>query len=72
MTMETINGNYYCGICGATLISYQYVVATAHCISNTKKDDLQSKMSAVYCSAYNLWSRKNNFLFDIIDKEEIF
>ena len=72
MTMEKINGKYYRGMCGATLIADQYVVTAAHCISNMNKDDLRSKMSAVYCNAHNPWAGNNDFPFQIIDIEEIF
>lgn len=45
------------GPCGATMISKKWAVTAAHCLSNSRKNDLKDRMDYLYIGAYAPWKR---------------
>jgi trypsin len=45
------------GPCGATMISKKWAVTAAHCLSNSRKNDLKDRMDYLYIGAYAPWRR---------------
>ena len=56
LTMEEINGQFYRGPCGATLVNRLWAITAAHCISNLRKNDLKQKIEYLYVGAYEPWT----------------
>jgi len=56
LTMEEINGNFYRGPCGATLVNRLWAITAAHCISNLRENDLKHKLDYLYVGAYEPWT----------------
>ena len=45
------------GPCGATMISKKWAVTAAHCLSNSRKNDLKDRMDYLYIGAYAPWKQ---------------
>lgn len=60
LTMEEINGQFYRGPCGATMVTREWAVTAAHCISNSYKNDLKGRLDYLYVGAYEPWTADNN------------
>jgi len=56
LTMEEINGQFYRGPCGATMVTREWAVTAAHCISNSYKNDLKGRLDFLYVGAYQPWT----------------
>ena len=52
------SGNQFLrGPCGATMISKKWAVTAAHCLSNSRKNDLKDRMDYLYIGAYAPWKQ---------------
>ena len=60
LTMEEINGQFYRGPCGATMVTREWAVTAAHCISNSYKNDLKGRLDYLYVGAYEPWTADSN------------
>ena len=60
LTMEEINGQFYRGPCGATMVTREWAVTAAHCISNSYKNDLKGRLDYLYVGAYEPWTADYN------------
>ena len=60
LTMEEINGQFYRGPCGATMVTREWAVTAAHCISNSYKNDLKRRLDYLYVGAYEPWTADHN------------
>lgn len=48
------------GPCGATMISKKWAVTAAHCLSNSRKNDLKDRMDYLYIGAYAPWKQSSD------------
>ena len=57
LALDKSGDQYLRGPCGVTLISKKWAVTAAHCLSNSRENDLIGRMDYIYVNAFSPWTK---------------